>query len=52
MAQEDGQQALPEAQRGKVGAGEDLRDGDRRAEPDEAVFKYGGTFFFHVLRLL
>ena len=52
MAQENGQQTLPKAQGGKVGAGEDLRDGDRRAEPDEAVFKYGGTFFFHVLRLL
>ena len=52
MAQENGQQTLPKAQGGKVGAGEDLRDGDRRAEPDQTVFKYGGTFFFHVLRLL
>ena len=39
MAQQDGRQPPSKAQRGKVGAGEDLCDAHRRAEPDQTVFK-------------
>ncbi len=44
MADEDGEQALREAEGRKVRACEDLRDGHGRAEPDEAVLEAGSLF--------
>ena len=44
MADDDGEDALAHAQGREVGAGQDLRNGDARAEPDEAVLEGGGLF--------
>ena len=40
----NGGKALCHAQRGKRGAGEDLRQGDAGAKPDKTVLKCGGLF--------
>ena len=45
VTDDDRRQALGHAQRRKGGAGEDLRQGDTRAEPDQAVLK--GRCLFH-----
>ena len=45
VTDDDRRQTLGHTQRGKGGAGEDLRQGDARAEPDQAVLK--GRCLFH-----
>jgi len=44
VARQNGRQAPGHAQRREAGAGQNLRQRDARAEPDEAVLKRGGLF--------
>ena len=44
VAQDNGGKALGHAQWGEGGAGENLRQGDAGAEPDQSILKSGGLF--------
>ena len=48
MSDNNGKKPFLKAQRGKASSCEDFCQGNACAEPDQAVFEDGGTFFGHV----
>ncbi|MPM61697.1 hypothetical protein SDC9_108557 [bioreactor metagenome] len=51
VADENGSHTPGKAQRGKKRAGENFRDGHRRAEPDQTVCGHGGFLLVHIIPL-